>query len=280
MLDQTGAAPAADPAHADAGMSIDWSVGHYESIGEQLLPAAREVVEVAGVRLGDRVLDVGCGTGNAALLAAARGATVTAVDPASRLLDVARRRAAAEGHPIEFLTGEAAALPVPDGAFDVVLSVFAAIFAPDPKAALTDMTRVLAPNGRLVLSAWVPEGAISRMGQVAGDAVRAALGEPPGPPPFAWHDGEAVARLAEPLGLLIEGERRALEFTAVSPEAYVEAEAENHPAAVTGWRVLTARGVDEAALRAQLVDVLREANEDPTAFRATSHYLIWTMRRR
>ena len=161
-------------------MSIDWSVGRYETTAEQLLPAAREVVQAAAVQPGERVLDVGCGTGNAALLAAARGARVTAVDPAGRLLEVARQRAAAEGHSVDFRLGEAAALPAPDDAFDVVLSVFAAIFAPDSQAALTDMARTLAPGGRLLLSAWAPGGAIGRMGEVAGEAVRAALGAPPG----------------------------------------------------------------------------------------------------
>jgi SAM-dependent methyltransferase len=261
-------------------VSIDWSIGHYETTAEQLLPAAREVVEVAGVRPGERVLDVGCGTGNAALLAAARGARVTAVDPAARLLDVGRARAAAEGHEVEFLVGEAAALPVADGGFDVVLSVFAAIFAPDPEAALRDMTRVLAPDGRLVLSAWMPGGAISRMGQVAGQAVRAAVGAPSAPPPFPWHDTDAVVGLASPLGLSVEAAERTLVFTADSPEAYLDAESTNHPVAVTNGRLLADHGWDEADYRAQLVRVLREDNEDPAAFRATSRYVIWTMRRR
>jgi len=261
-------------------MSIDWNVGHYKTTAEQLLPAAREVVEVAGVRAGDRVLDVGCGTGNAALLAAGRGARVTAVDPAARLLAVTAQLAEVEGHDIEIVLGEAAAMPVKDGSYDVVLSVFAAIFAPDPAAALAGMTRAMAPRGRLVLSAWVPGGAISRMGQVAGEAVRAALGAPPAAPQFPWHQADAVAGLAEPLGLEVDGVERTLSFTADSPEAFVETEGENHPVAVTGRRVLAEHGVDDAAFRASLVDVLREGNEDPDAFRATSHYMIWTMHRR
>jgi SAM-dependent methyltransferase len=276
--------PGACPRHShgnrhDLVVGIDWGVGHYETTAEQLLPAAREVVDIAGVRPGERVLDVGCGTGNAALLAASRGAHVTAVDPAVRLLDVARERAAAEGHEIEFHVGEAAALPVPDGAFDVVLSVFAAIFAPEPGAALADMVRALATNGRLVLSAWVPTGPISRMGQVAGEAVRAVVGAATAPPPFPWHDADAVRGLARPLGVSVEAEERTLVFTAESPEAYVDAESVNHPVAVTNRRLLAEHGFDDAAFRARLVDVLREHNEDPAAFRATSRYLVWTMRR-
>jgi 2-polyprenyl-3-methyl-5-hydroxy-6-metoxy-1,4-benzoquinol methylase len=76
---------------------LDWSVGRYEHVAAQLSPAAREVVERALPTPGEWVLDVGCGTGNAALLAAARGARVVGVDPASRLLEVAQQRAAEEG---------------------------------------------------------------------------------------------------------------------------------------------------------------------------------------
>jgi SAM-dependent methyltransferase len=267
----------------DAGVSspsgVDWGVGHYESTAAQLLPAAREIVEIAGVGAGERVLDVGCGTGNAALEAAARGARVTGVDPAGRLLAVAREGAAAQGLDATFLAGEAAALPVPDGAFDVVLSVFAVIFAPDPRAALTDMVRVLAPRGRIVLSAWVPGGAIARMGQVAGEAVREALGAPPPPPPFAWHDADALGPLAAELGLTLDRHERTLAFTAESPEAYVAAEGDNHPVARTGKQVLLSHGVDEQAFKARLAAVLHEGNEDPAAFRATSRYAVWVMRR-
>jgi ubiquinone/menaquinone biosynthesis C-methylase UbiE len=93
------------------------------------------------------VLDVGCGTGNAALLAPARGATVTGVDPAARLLDVARARAIDHGLDITFSLGEAAALPIQSGSVDVLLSVFGVIFAPDPVTAAAEMARVTAPHG-------------------------------------------------------------------------------------------------------------------------------------
>jgi ubiquinone/menaquinone biosynthesis C-methylase UbiE len=123
---------------------------------------------------GECVVDVGCGTGNAALLAAARGAGVTGVDPAARLLEVGRAQAAAQGLDVTFALGEAAALPVPDGDAEVVLSAFGVIFAPDAAAAGAEMTRVTAPAGRIVLSAWVPEGAIHEAAHLAQEAVRRA----------------------------------------------------------------------------------------------------------
>src|SRR4051794_29093284 len=147
--------------------TVDWGVGRYEDTALQLLPAARVVVDRAEPQPGERVVDVGCGTGNAALLAAERGARVTGVDPAARLLGVAREQAAARGLDAAFTAGEAAALPLEDGEADVVLSVFAVIFASDARAAAAELARVTAPRGRIVLSAWIPRGAVH-------DAVRAA----------------------------------------------------------------------------------------------------------
>src|SRR3954454_8693421 len=112
--------------------TIDWSLGHYEDTATRLAAAARAAVERAAPTAGERVVDVGCGTGNGALLAAERGATVTGVDPAQRLLEVARARAAARGVEATFMLGHAAALPLADGAADALLSVFGVTFAPDP----------------------------------------------------------------------------------------------------------------------------------------------------
>src|SRR5262245_36034551 len=144
-------------------MHVDWSVGQYEDTASQLLPAAEVLVEEAALRHGERVVDVGCGTGNAALLAAARGARVTGVDPALRLLEVARERAAAEALDVTFLEGEAAALPLADGSAEVILSVFGVIFAPDAEAAAAELARVSADEGRILFTAWIPGGAISHM---------------------------------------------------------------------------------------------------------------------
>jgi SAM-dependent methyltransferase len=156
----------------------DWGAGHYESTAAQILPAARTVVEAAAIGTGERVLDLGCGTGNAALLAAQHTGRVTGVDPAPRLLQVARARAASDGQKVDFLPGDAASLPAGDTSMDVILSVFAVIFAPDPGAAAREMARVLTPGGRIVLSAWIPAGAMFEMTSAAADAVRQAVGAP------------------------------------------------------------------------------------------------------
>src|SRR5689334_19832486 len=168
-------------------MRMDWSLGRYEPTAEQLVPAAALAVERAAPAPGDVVLDVGCGTGNAALLAAARGADVTGVDPSPRLLAAARDRAAAKGRRIAFVEGVAEALPVPDASVDVLLSVFGAIFTADPHRTADELVRVTADRGRIVLTAWLPGGAMSKLAKASSAAVFGALGQDP-PPVFAWHD--------------------------------------------------------------------------------------------
>jgi SAM-dependent methyltransferase len=258
--------------------SLDWGVGRYESTAEQLLPAARVVVDSAALRPGERVVDLGCGTGNAALLAAACGAQVTGVDPAARLLDVARGRAASEGATITFLSGEAASVPVGDAGADVIVSVFAVIFAPDAVAAAAEMSRVVTAEGRIILSAWIPQGTMFEFAFVAGEAVRQALGAPPPPPPFAWHDRDALSGLLAPHGFSVEVEEHSLSFTDTSPGAYLDGESRDHPMAVAGLAVLEGMGQAEV-LRDRLLQILVAGNEDPAGFRTTSRYVVAKARR-
>lgn len=114
---------------------------------------------------------------------------------------------------------------------DVILSVLAVIFAPDPGAAAAEMSRVLAPDGRIVLSAWIPAGAMVDMTSAAADAVRQAVGAP-APEPFAWHDRDALSGLLTPYGFVIDVQHHRLGFTAPSARQFLEQETRNHPLAV------------------------------------------------
>jgi SAM-dependent methyltransferase len=253
--------------------SPDWGVGQYEWTARQLLPAAGMVVDTAAIRPDERVLDLGCGTGNAALLAAQRGARVTGVDPAPRLLDVARKTAADRGADIDFLPGDAASIPVADASVDVVLSVFAVIFAPDPPGAAAELARVVAPGGRIALSAWIPGGAISEMNGVAAASVQEALGTPPRPQPFPWHELDAVSALLSPHGFHVTMDEHRLAFSASSARDYLDEESRSHPLAVAGMAVLEPRG-EADAVRQRMLEILEHANEDPEAFRVTSRYVV------
>ena len=263
-----------------AASGLDWSIGHYESTAERLLPVARVVVANALLKTDERVLDLGCGTGNAAILAASSGARVTGVDPARRLLEVARARAQEQGAKITFRGGEAGAIPVAEGSMDSIMSVFGVIFAADPHAAAAEMSRVATAHGRIVLSAWIPKGTIFEFTSVFGDEVRQALGAPRPPQPFAWHERAALASLLAPQGFGVEVERHTLAFTDTSPAAYLEKESRNHPMAVAGFDALEGLGGPKAqAVRERLLRILEAGNEDPEGFRATSQYVVATCRR-
>jgi SAM-dependent methyltransferase len=254
-------------------VGLDWGVGRYETTAEELSPVAAAVVERAAISPGDRVVDVGCGTGNAALLAAIQGAETTGVDPAARLLDVARARAAESGVNATFVEGDAASIPVSTARADVVLSVFAAIFAPDPIAAAAEMARITAPKGRILLTAWIPEGAIQDCVGIFQKAVAAAVGRPAGPPPFPWHEQKALASLFGPHGFSVAVEPGELAITASSAREYLEIQGRDHPMSVAGQALLDSRGAGEV-VRDRALGVLEAANEDPGAFRVTSRYVV------
>jgi SAM-dependent methyltransferase len=256
-------------------------VGHYERTAAQLAPVSGVVIERAAPQPAERVLDLGCGTGNAALLAAARGATVIGVDPAARLLEVARARAADAGLEATFALGEGAAIPVESATVDVVVSVFGVIFAPDPVAAAAELARVSGPHGRVVLSAWLPGGAVGEVVRMARGTAMAALDAPPPPAPFAWHDQDALSGLLAPHGFEVDMERHAHVFTAPSIEAFLQAELVDHPVSSASRAMLEAQG--KADVQATIVDrareILTEANETTAGFAVTSSYVVATARR-
>jgi ubiquinone/menaquinone biosynthesis C-methylase UbiE len=251
----------------------DWGLGSYELTDHELLPVARLVVDEADPRPTERVLDIGSGTGNAALLAAERGAEVTGVDPARRLVGLATERAAARGLPATFVVGAADALPVDDAVADVILSVFGLIYASDAQAAAAEIGRVASPGGRAVLTAWVPEGGFAEAMQLRAAAIAAATGEAGSGPRFAWHDEPALAELFSRHGFRVETSTEELAFRAGSPEEFLDRELREHPLWLNARAVLEPRGELEA-LRAAALAVIRGANEDPDAFRVTSRYVV------
>lgn len=250
---------------------IDWGVGRYEQMAQELEPVAAHVVSLAQLKRGERVVDLATGTGNAALLAAAAGALVTGVDTAPRLIDVAGRRAVAASVEASFVVADVQALPFDDGAFDVALSVAGLIFAADAGRAFDEMMRVLRPGGRALFSVWLPAGPIHAMVNTFGRAVVAATGRRPDR--FAWHDADAVAGLAARHRAPVQIHEGQLRITAASPEAYLEANEEQHPVGVAGRPALERAGT-YGEVRNEALRVLREGNEDPQAFRVWNPYRV------
>jgi SAM-dependent methyltransferase len=174
-----------------------WAAGDYGAIAPNIALVGLRAVRHAGVRPGEAVLDVACGTGNASLPAARAGARVTGLDLTPELLERARALAAAEGLDAAFVEGDAEALPFADASFDVVLSTFGVMFAPDAARAARELARVLRPGGRMVLCNWTREGETGEMFGLLGACA------PPPPPgaadPLGWGDEAVVRELLAPL---------------------------------------------------------------------------------
>lgn len=180
------------------------------------IPAAR-LVKHARVQAGQRVLDVGCGTGVVALTAARAGAQVSALDLSPVLIEHGRRHAALAEVAVDFREGDVEALPYDDGAFDTVLSQFGHMFAPRPDVAVREMLRVLKPGGTIAFSTWPPEHFVGQMFALVGKHVP----PPPGAaPPAQWGDPATIRqRLGDAVADIVF-DRDVMVFPTLSPQHY------------------------------------------------------------
>ena len=153
-----------------------WASGDFAVVGTTLQIVGETLAEAVDVRAGERVLDVAAGNGNATLAAARRFAQVTSTDYVPALLDKGRERARAEGLSVHFEAADAENLPFADASFDVVLSTYGCMFAPDHARTASEMMRVLRPGGRIGMANWTVAGFIGRLFKVIG----AHLPPPPG----------------------------------------------------------------------------------------------------
>lgn len=192
MIDTTDAA-AADRA-LKARHATMWATGDYPAIARDLVqPLAPTLVQACRVGPGQRVLDVGAGTGNAAILAAAAGADVVASDLTPELLEAGRGVAEQRGVELVWQQGDAENLPFGDAEFDTVMSCIGVMFAPHHQASADELVRVCRPGGTIGLASWTPTGFI---GQMFATMKPFAPPPPPGaqPPPL-WGDEEHVRSL-------------------------------------------------------------------------------------
>ncbi len=143
-----------------------WGSGGYAVVGATLQIVGELLNEAADVCAAERVLDAAAGSGNATLAAARRFANVTSTDYVPALLERGRRRAEAEGFDVTFEVADAEALPYPAASFDVVLSTFGVMFAPDHEQAASELMRVCRPGGRIGLACWTPTGFLGQLFRV------------------------------------------------------------------------------------------------------------------
>jgi SAM-dependent methyltransferase len=254
---------------------FDWGIGSYELTAAQLEPVASIAVDAVEPVAGMTLLDLACGTGNTALEAAARGARVTGMDPAHRLLEVARGRASEAGLEVDWMEGDFHQLPFADNAFEVVTSTFGVIFGYSEDDIVSEIARVLTPSGRLALTTWVDAGTMSDVGRLVRAAVAEAVDLPPEDRPrFDWGHADGLAELFANHGLSIRTETRQLSFHSGSPQQMSDEWAGYHPV----W-LATKEAIGDARyerLRNEILAVLEKGNEDPSAMKLTSDYLLIT----
>jgi SAM-dependent methyltransferase len=190
-------------------MRSTWMAGDFGRIAQYSTKVADEFVERLNIVSGIKMLDVACGTGNTAIAAARKGAHVTGVDIAPNLLEQARKRASAEGLSAKFDEGDAENLPYQNAQYDLVISMFGAMFAPRPEQVAAELGRVCRPGGRIAMANWTPGGLAGKM-----FALTARFIPPPEgiPAPVLWGDEGVVRKRLGGIASRIDTTRRRIEM--------------------------------------------------------------------
>lgn len=196
-----------------------WSSGDFAVIGTTLQIVGEHLCETLDLRSGQRVLDVAAGNGNVALAAARRWCEVVATDFVPSLLASARDRAKADRLDIEFREADAEALPFPDGSFDVVVSSFGVMFAPDQDRAASELIRVCRPGGKIGLANWTPAGFIGQLFKVVGKHITPPSGVKS---PALWGTRARIAELFGRHASAIEATEQDFVFRYRSPAHWLE----------------------------------------------------------
>lgn len=197
-----------------------WSKGDFAMVANIVYYPAETLVESLGVVPDERVLDVASGSGNAAIAAARRSwGNVVSSDYVPALLERGRERAAAERLEIEFVEADAQALPFADASFDVVTSIYGAMFAPDQEKTASELLRVVKPGGRIGMGNWCPDGAVGTMFKT----ISKHAPPPPGvPSPLRWGTEDGVRELFGNGVSDLRVERRVSRQPFRSPDHYIE----------------------------------------------------------
>jgi SAM-dependent methyltransferase len=258
-----------------------WAQGDYPSVASEVIPQLGAVlVEACDVRPGQRVLDVGAGSGNAAIPAALAGADVVACDLTPELFEAGRRVAAEQGAQLTWQEADAEALPFGDAEFDTVLSCVGVMFAPHHRQAAGEMVRVCRPGGTIGLLSWTPQGFIGRM-----FAAMKPYAPPPPPgaqPPPLWGDEDHVRGLLGDRVTDVRAERRTVRIGLFpTPEAFRDYFKERYGPTISVYKNIAGEPDRAAALDRDLAALARDGNlaagQDGTVMEW--EYLLVTARR-
>ncbi|MEU2540076.1 class I SAM-dependent methyltransferase [Streptomyces iakyrus] len=258
-----------------------WAQGDYPSVATEVIPELGPVlVEACGVRPGLRVLDVGAGSGNAAIPAALAGADVVASDLTPELFEAGRRVAEKQGAHLTWQEADAEALPFGDAEFDTVLSCVGVMFAPHHQQAADELVRVCRPGGTIGLLSWTPQGFIGRM-----FAAMKPYAPPPPPgaqPPPLWGDEDHVRALLGDRVTDISAERRTVRIDRfATPEMFRDYFKERYGPTISVYKNIAGEPDRSAALDGALVDLARDADQGTGSGGTVLEweYLLFTARR-
>ena len=251
-----------------------WDAGDFSALSTHIADVGERLVERAGVESGKSVLDVACGTGNAAIPAARAGGRVTGLDLVPKLLASGRAKAAAEGLEVEWVEGDAEQLPFADGSFDYVFSTFGHMFAPRHQRVAEEMARVCHPGGLIATCTWTPEGVAGRV-----FAASAAFMPPlPGfaSPPILWGNEEHVREMFAEAATGFEFERHVTTIEWESVEGFADYFMDRFGPLVTARAML---GERFGELRERIITVWKGANEaNDGSLRLPQEYLLSIVR--
>lgn len=213
------AAPAPDLAAIKTRQQATWASGDFGIVGVTLQIVGESLCEAIDLHAGERVLDVAAGNGNATLAAARRFAEVTSTDYVPHLLEQGKKRADAERLRAKFEVADVENLPYADGAFDVVLSTYGAMFAPDQARTASEMLRVTRAGGRIGMANWTPEGFLGDLFRLMGSFVKPPAGLDS---PTLWGSEKRLAALFGAKARKIDCTRRDFMFRYLSAEHWIE----------------------------------------------------------
>jgi ubiquinone/menaquinone biosynthesis C-methylase UbiE len=247
--------PAPDLSAVKARQRGAWSSGDYAVVGTTLQIVGESLCEALDLHSGERVLDVAAGNGNASLAAARRWCEVVSTDYVPSLLERGRERAAAERLDIEFREADAEALPFDDGSFDVVVSTFGAMFAPDAPRVAAEMLRVCRPGGRIGLANWTPQGFIGQLFKTIGRHVPPPAGVAS---PALWGTRERIDELFRAQAVRIETASRHYAFRYRSPAHWLQVFRDFYGPVLKAFAALDDAG--QTALAGDLFDLIGSYN--------------------
>ena len=218
-MSNTTATATPDLAAVKVKQQATWAAGDFGIIGTTLQIVGETLCEAVDLRSGSRVLDVAAGNGNCSLAAARRWCDVTSTDYVPALLEDGRRRAEGDRLPMKFQVADAEALPFDDNSFDVLLSSFGVMFAPDHEKTASELLRVCRSGGRIALANWTPRGFIGQMFVVVGRHLPAPAGVTP---PSKWGTDEHLQHLFGAGAASIHSTPRDFNFRYKSPEHFID----------------------------------------------------------